>query len=197
VAARWVDTAAAHVVEVGRQGVQPTLSTIQEIVRRMAGLPGARTLALVSPGFLTGDSDALTFESQIIDLAAQSDVAVGALDARGLYTTSMSASDQVAGGAGVVQYQSDMKRNSMSGEENPLSEFANGTGGSLFHNSNDLDAGLQQLVEAPEYVYLLEFSLEDTKPDGRYHHLKVAVDREGLQVQARQSYFMQKPDRRK
>jgi hypothetical protein len=45
--------------------------------------------------------------------------------------------------------------------------------------------------------YLLEFSLNDAKPDGHYHSLKVRVDREGLQLHARQGYFMQKPDKNK
>jgi VWFA-related protein len=86
-----------------------------------------------------------------------------------------------------------MKRGSMSSDENPLSEFANGTGGSFFHNSNDLDAGFQRLTETPEYVYLLEFSIDDLKPDGYYHRLKVRLDREGMQLWARQGYFVPKP----
>lgn len=60
-----------------------------------------------------------------------------------------------------------------------------------------LDTGFQHLTEAPEYVYLLEFSLDDAKPDGHYHRLKVAVDREGLLLQTRQGYFMAKPDKKK
>jgi VWFA-related protein len=197
VAARLVTTAATRVVAVGHQGVQVTLSTVREIVRRMAALPGERTIVLVSPGFLTIEPDALAVESQVIDLAAQSNVTVSALDARGVYTTSLAASEHIAGGPGVVQYQSEMKRSSMSSEENPLSEFANGTGGNFFHNSNDLDTGFKRLAEVAEYVYLVEISLDDAKPDGHYHRLKVSVDREGLQLQARQGYFMPKPDKKK
>ena len=197
IAARLAANAATHVVAVGRQDVQVTLSTIREMVRRMSTLPGERTLILVSPGFLTVEPDALSAESQIIDLAAQSGVTVSALDARGLYVTSIGASENIEGGAGVVQYQTEMRRSSMSSEENPLSEFADGTGGTFFHNSNDLDTGFQHLTETPEYVYLLELSLDDVKPDGHYHRLKVNVVREGLQIQARRGYFTPKPEKNK
>jgi hypothetical protein len=45
-------------------------------------------------------------------------------------------------------------------------------------------------------VYLLEFSPDNAKPDGTYHHLKVKVDRDGVQVQARRGYFAPKPDKK-
>jgi VWFA-related protein len=85
----------------------------------------------------------------------------------------------------------------MSLSENVMAEFADGTGGTYFHNSNDLEGGFKRLTTAPEYVYLLEFSLKDVKPDGTYHRLKVKVDRDGLKVQARQSYFAPKAAKQK
>ena len=78
-----------------------------------------------------------------------------------------------------------------------MAELADGTGGTYFHNSNDLEAGFQSLTVAPEYVYLLEISLENLKPDGTYHHLKVKVDRDGLKLQARRGYFAPAPEKKK
>ena len=78
-----------------------------------------------------------------------------------------------------------------------MAELADGTGGTFFHNSNDLEGGLQKLAAAPEYVYLLEPSLENVKPDGSYHRLTVKVNQEGLKLQARRGYFAPKPEKRK
>lgn len=81
--------------------------------------------------------------------------------------------------------------------ENPMSELANGTGGTFFHNRNDLDNGLRELTEAPECIYVLELSLDGVKQNGTFHKLKVKVDRKGVQVRARTGYFMPNATKRK
>jgi len=53
------------------------------------------------------------------------------------------------------------------------------------------------VAEAAEVVYVLELSLDGVKPDGTYHRLKVKVDRDGLQLQARRGYFMPRPEKGK
>jgi VWFA-related protein len=70
-----------------------------------------------------------------------------------------------------------------------MAELADGTGGTYFHNSNDLEAGFRALTEVPEYVYLLEMSLENVKHDGAYHPLRVKLAQKGLNLQARRGYF--------
>jgi len=193
-AQRLAESAAMQVMMVGNQDVQSAYSTIRELVRRMAKLPGQRTLILVSPGFLTVAADSLTIESQIIDMAAESNVTISSIDARGLYVTAGTASDP-----NTVDpvYQADIRRKTSEEAENPLSELANGTGGAFFHNSNDLDIGLKSLTEAPEYVYVLELSLDNVKQDGSYHRLKVKVDRDGVELQTRRGYYLPKPPKHK
>jgi VWFA-related protein len=85
----------------------------------------------------------------------------------------------------------------MASAGNTMAELADGTGGTFFHNSNDLDSDFKALIEAPEVVYVLELSLDKVKPDGNYHSLKVNVDREGVQLQARRGYFMSRPEKNK
>jgi VWFA-related protein len=159
----------------------------------MASLPGQRSLILVSPGFLSVEPAALTAESRIVDLAAQSNITVSALDARGLYTTALTAADNVQGAPAGTR--GEFRAAAMRAAENVMAELADGTGGTFFHSSNDLDAGFKSLTEAPEVVYLLELSLDGVKPDGAYHRLKVKVDRIGLDLQARRGYFMPKPEK--
>ena len=123
---------------------------------------------------------------------------ISSLDARGLYTTELSASERSPALSGQsLQVNLDYHRNSMKLAENPMAELADGTGGTFFHNSNDLDAGFKSLTQVPEYVYVLEFPLNNVKQDGSYHHLKVKVDREGLRLQARQGYFVPRPKKNK
>ena len=44
---------------------------------------------------------------------------------------------------------------------------------------------------------MLELSLDGVKPDGSYHRVKVKVDREGMQIQARQGYSAPKQEKNK
>jgi hypothetical protein len=67
--------------------------------------------------------------------------------------------------------------------------MANSTGGTYFHNSNDLAAGVNKLSAVPEYTYLLGFTPQNLKNDGGFHALKVALKQgSGLTVQARKGY---------
>ena len=127
-------------------------------------------------------------------MAAQANVTVSALDARGLYTTEIDASDRGVRSQMELSNGMAMEYHSDSAERagNVLGELADGTGGTYFHNSNDLQGGLQQLMAGPEYVYVLEFSLADVKRDESYHALSVKVNRSGVNVQARRGYFAPK-----
>jgi VWFA-related protein len=188
------ESAAMRAQMVGHQDVQETYAVIRTLVHAMAGLPGQAVLVLVSPGFVSVEDDTRILESQLIDLAAATNITISSLDARGLYTTSVSASQRLVGD---VQYESEILRRTAEANENPLSELADGTGGIFFHNSNDLDAGLQQLTAGPEHLYLIDISPDNLKPDGSYHRLKVKVNQPGLEIQARHGYSIPKEKKKK
>lgn len=185
-------SAASQALALGEQGTRVTLDMVRAVAKKMATLPGQHSLILISPGFLTVTSEAIGAKSELIDLAAQANVTISALDARGLYTTGIDASESPLGGPRAMQMKASFKQSSMSSNEDVMAELADGTGGTYFHNSNDLDAGFRKLTLAPEYVYLLEFTPQNAKPDGSYHKLKVKVDQDGLKLQARHGYFAPK-----
>jgi VWFA-related protein len=197
IAERMVESAATRTLAMGEQDVHVTLSSFREFVRRMSVLPGQHTLILVSPGFLILTPESRAEESEIMDMAAQSNVTVSALDARGLYTTEMEASERTKGSAQTTQLKSEYRRSSMSSNENVMAELADGTGGTYFHNSNDLEDGFTRLAEGPECLYLLEFSIKGIKQNGSYHRLKVRVDHDDFKLQARHGYFAPKPAKHK
>jgi len=74
-----------------------------------------------------------------------------------------------------------------------LADFAAGTGGTFFHNSNDLAGGLKRLGTAPEISYMLGFSPQNQKMDGKFHTIKVTITRkEKYNIQARRGYYAPK-----
>jgi len=71
-----------------------------------------------------------------------------------------------------------------------LGDLAYGTGGTFFHNSNDLQAGLQLAGLAPEVSYVLAFSPQNRKMNGQYHLLRVDLAKKlKYSVQARRGYY--------
>lgn len=199
IAERMVQVAAAKALSVGDQDVRVALGFVKELVHRMATLPGERMVIFVSPGFLATSAEALSFKSQIMDVAAQSKVTVSALDARGLYTTNLDASEHGDTTKFGMMTGLAQQRHSESEtiNEDVMAELADGTGGTFFHNSNDLEGGFKRLTEAPEYQYVLEFSPQNVKANGSYHGLKVKVRGSGLKLQARRGYYAPNAERGK
>ena len=128
-------------------------------MRTIGTLPGQRMVIFISPGFVALEQESMGFESRVMDLAAHFNVTISVLDARGLYVGDLSA-DATQGGPAMtgssVQQQSDYNRSSMLIADSTMAALAAGTGGTFFHNSNDLGAGFERLTEPPEVVYVLE-----------------------------------------
>ncbi len=177
--------AAREQVAIGRVQTQTSLRMLKELLQGMSKAPGERTIVLVSPGFFTAGDPA---QAEIADSAVRSNITIDALDPRGLLPPNDFTQRGFDPGRASYQSLSDMQESAV------LSELTDATGGTFFHNNNDVDEGFRRLAATPEYSYLLAFSPQDAKPDGRFHKLKVALrNPNGLSVQARTGYYSPKP----
>jgi VWFA-related protein len=184
--------AASRVVSIGDQETRITLKVLTSLVRRLAAMPGQRALVLISPGFLMLDQQ--TDEYDVMDRAIRANVTISTLNARGLYTIIPGGdASQSSGNLGSLTVRSQYQRDSALVTDGVLGEIADGTGGTWFHDNNDLVEGFRRTVAAPEYYYLLGFSPENLKFDGSYHNLKVSLKKPaGLTLQARKGYYAPK-----
>ena len=184
---------AEQVVNAGDAESRGALYALRDVVRRMSAMPGLRTIILVSPGFLTM-ADLFQDKTELIDRAIRANVVINSLNARGLYTVipggdASRPSNMSAGGQSLLLH-ARYQITSAQAEDELLGDLAYGTGGTLFHNSNDLVAGFKQVAARPAYLYLLGFSPANLKFDGRLHELKVAIKSQPkLQIQARSAYY--------
>ena len=188
--AMLVNDASHRALDIGDRQVRLVLSTIQGLVRRMAALPGQRMIVLVSPGFFMASSGDLQWtEADAMQHAVNSKVVINTMDARGLYTRMPDGSESQQSKEPLLKYdfaEQDAKQDA-------LADIADATGGRFFHNNNDFDEGFRQLAAPPEYSYVLGFSPQNLKLDGRYHKLKVSLTTPGsLTVRARKGYFAPK-----
>lgn len=195
-ATAFVHGTASQVLNIGEEESRMGLRTLHDIVRRMSALPGQRTLVLVSPGFLTPD---LEYEySELIDRALRAQVVIGSLDARGLYVVIPGgdasqrgrAVTPIPGDTVAVASRTQFDMQSASAESEILSVLANGTGGTFFQNNNDMNDGLRRVADLPEYWYVIGFTPQNLKNDGKFHTLRVTLaNHEKYDLQARRGYY--------
>jgi VWFA-related protein len=165
------------------------LQGLERVVNYVAQMPGQRTIVLVSPGFLS-QSEQFPLD-QLIDHALRSQVVISALDPRGLAVLMRGADTMWILGQPGTQERLDSQRELAS--QDVLAEVAQDTGGTYFHNNNDLKAGFGALAGSP-VDYVLAFSPSEIKADGKFHTLKVklAENHKNVSVQARRGYFAPK-----
>ncbi len=181
---------ALKTVAEGDNETQYAYRHLDEIVRRMTSLPGQRILVLVSPGFILST---LQYEaSDMVDRATRANIIINTIDARGLYAPDLMGdianppNDQVR----TAGFKATYRVAAQSAQEDVLAELADGTGGTFYHNRNDVDEAMREAGAAPEVSYVLGFSPQNLKFDGRFHTLKVALTtKEKLNIQARHGYF--------
>jgi VWFA-related protein len=111
-----------------------------------------------------------------LERAAGGDVVIHALDPSGL-------SGEVAG----LEEKSDG-----AGQES-LFLMADGTGGQLYKNVNDLGKPLQRILKETSSFYLLGFEPADLQLKGRFRKIEVEVNRPETRVSSRRGYYEPRP----
>jgi VWFA-related protein len=177
--------AAQRELTTGESEIQFSFRNLDTLIHRMSALPGQRVIVMMSPGFFV--TPVMHDTSDIIDRATKANIVINSIDARGLYVSSVYDASNAAP-------SSPLRTQLITMEEfvqnDVLAEFADGTGGTFFHNRNDIDQGLLQAAAEPEVSYVLGFSPQNLKLDGKYHHLKVTFTaKQKWTLQARHGYF--------
>jgi VWFA-related protein len=181
---------AMRILNAGDEQTRASFRRLKEVLRRMAVLPGQRTIVLVSPGFLIPRQEYDL--SDIIDRAARSNVFISTIDDRGLYTPDSmpDISSEVFADPAMAGYDASYRLQGQARQLDVLEYLADGSGGLCFHSNNDLEAGFRAVASAPELSYLLGFSPQNLKYDGKFHGLKVTVQPKGKYVvQARKGFY--------
>jgi VWFA-related protein len=189
-----VEGDAKSVWQVQQDASQHVFAALDLTVRALQTMPGRRVLVLSSSGFLSGDLE--RDMDRVIDNALHGGVVINALSAKGLYADSPDGNlseQRLDGTMGVSaersRYETQELNTRMEAENEGMSNLANSTGGRLFKNDNDFLRGLATLAE-PEGEYVLAFSPDRLKHDGKFHKLKVEIKaHRKVSVYARKGYF--------
>jgi VWFA-related protein len=187
------DTAAQRALVKGDSDTDYAYRHLEDIVRRLSSMPGQRVLVFVSPGFIMSS---LQLEaSDLVDRATRANIVINTIDARGLYAPDV-LGDIASPPRDTIRtagFKTTYRVAAQAAQEDVLAQFADGTGGRFFHNRNDVDEAMREAAAAPAFSYLLGFSPQNLKIDGRYHTLKVSLtNKEKFSIQARHGYYAPK-----
>ncbi len=190
-AQRMAEAAASQEMGQGDHETRIAMIVLKDTVRRMAAMPGQRSIVLISPGFITL-AEHSTDKTEILDRAIRSNVMINAMDARGLYTDTPDITRPGTNSTSLLVL-AQMERESARAQADVLAELSAGTGATFFQNNNDLDEGFNRLAAAPEFYYVLAFSPQNLKMDGSFHALKVTLKpAKDMSILARRGYYAPK-----
>ncbi|HEY4363381.1 MAG TPA: VWA domain-containing protein [Bryobacteraceae bacterium] len=198
-----------------RLRVPTTQQALQTIARHLAGIPGRKNLVWVLSDFpLTYGEDAsrrANYDAEVAlagSIMADANVAVYPMDPRGVTTSSSTSSgatnDNSSGAeqAGRLMKGANAASSSsttalgQSGTET-VDSIAKATGGTAYHNTNDLAGDVRKVLAESEVSYTLGFYVEDKALDGKSHDLTVKLvnkpETKGATPRYKKSYMATPP----
>jgi VWFA-related protein len=177
---------------------------MQSIGRYLAGFPGRKNLVWFTgsiPTWLSGSPTVEEVERRagnpfkdsfnvyddqmagLTDALSLSRVAVYPIDARGLQTLpAFDASRRGRpGNFGFYNHQAF--------QHMQLDDIADATGGKAYYNTNGLKETLAEIVNNGSNYYTLAYATTNQQWDGKFRHIKIAVNRPGVKLQYRPGYY--------
>lgn len=117
---------------------------------------------------------------RVYDLANRNNVAIYAVDPRGLAASEFDISDNIGG---------QIDRGYLNASTDTLRRLAEESDGQAIVNRNGLTMAMKQIVRDSSMYYLLGYNSTFTEPDGKFHEIRVRVKRPGVRVRARRGYW--------
>jgi len=186
-----------------------TMNAMTAVVNALKLVPGRKSVLFFSEGLVIPPNVMPRFLA-LIDEANRANVAVYAMDAKGLRaeSTQAEARDEInayasgrlnngernigAGGAAsryLERNEDTLRMDPSSG----LGQLANETGGFLIAGSNNFDKGFGRVSEDIRAHYILTYSSSKPAFDGKFRTIGVKVKRPGYTVSHRKGYYAVPP----
>jgi VWFA-related protein len=189
------------------QQARSSLYTFLHVVREQKRLLGRKTLLYFSTGMVVPPNLVDLLHTTMSE-ANRANVSIYAIDARGLQIDNESerAKMQLAQaiGASSAAYNEGGSLSALAGsfksaetaesslrqnKQGTLAELAEGTGGQLIANTNDLRKPIRQVAEDIRSYYAISYSPTVQELDGKFRKLSLKITRPDVKVVSRSGYF--------
>ncbi len=178
------------------------LLSLTAFIREQAGLPGRKTMLIVSEGMKVPMAAQYLLRTAVSE-ANRANVSIYTLDSRGLAPAGMTFEGRndlataTAASASMIMniYANDFRVFERSeaaitaSSQEPMRILSEGTGGFFTGNTNDVRGPIRRMVEEIGTQWVATYSPSAPEYDGRFRSIEVRVRRPGLTVQARKGYY--------
>jgi hypothetical protein len=188
-----------------------SLFSLLALSRQQQRLAGRKTILFFSEGIEVPPSLEHVLRTAISE-ANRANVSVYAVDARGLTDTrrlestretleqaaAASRGQMASGGVGAVTREQVFALETAESAlrmdvQGALQDLAEGTGGTLIADTNDVGSAIRRAVGDMRGYYEVVYAPTNAEYDGRFRRIEVRTSRPGLTVQARSGYFAVPP----
>ena len=194
------DTQAAFVADETEFNIFNTdkkLAAIEQAAKMLATFPEKKALVYFSGGVSRTGLDNEAQLQASINAAAKANLAIYAIDTRGLTADPPGGGASKAGSRGAGNFNgsayNSQRRNALSSQDT-LYTLAQDTGGKAFFDSNDIALGITKTQEAMSSYYLLGYYSSNNAQDGKYRKITVKLNNPKLisKLEHREGYYADK-----
>lgn len=176
---------------VGR--LRGSLDALERVAASLAGTRGRKVVLVLSDGFVF-DQTQPEFR-ELVQAARRANAAVYFVDARG-QDGGLGQPGLPGGGAEFGRAAEEQDATSLLAQTSREIEGARSvavdTGGSIITGTNRLMQGMQRIAAESRTYYLLGYTSSNTRRDGKFRKIDIAVSRPDVQVRARRGYYAPK-----
>jgi VWFA-related protein len=183
--------------------VDRAAAALEAIANHLAGISGRKSLVWVSSAFpmtigyfqkrIMGSNPQKGYFAPDVERAARAlsnaNVAIYPVDAKGLATLTGGAFDAATSPNRIVYTERPPPEQAPAVELETMQSLADATGGRVFANTNDIGGAVRRAIDDSLYTYTLSYYPDHDQWNGKFHEIKVKVDRPGVEVRSRRGYL--------
>jgi VWFA-related protein len=184
------------------RGIENTLSQLNALAKVLSGYPGRKNLIWLSESFpvtlMEGYTQFGSVPGASLALAPTTQQTVQGSGFNRSYAEQIKKVSDALMAAQIAVYPVDsgaLGKDSHLSSQHTMEEMAEGTGGRVFKNTNDLALSLKTSVEDGSTYYTLAYYPENKTWDGRFRSIQVKSTRPGVNVRYRMGYYALDPNK--
>ena len=171
------------------------LRALKTIAESLAPIEQKKSILYFSAGMQRSGQDNQVELRSAINAAVRANVAIYAVDTRGLQAVVPGGDARQASGRGQSLFSGrsvQQQYSQLASSQDTLTSLAADTGGRAFTDTNDFGEAFARVQRDMSAYYLLGYSSTNAVRDGRFRRIQVRVKRDGYKVEARAGYYAER-----